>query len=280
MSGDPVSKDPVSGKPISETVPGVPYQPPKLPEIRSITPGIIIAALRAGVRDFLRAPWFGLFFGGIYAAGGLLILASLTVFDMPWMILPVAIGFPLVGPFVAVGLYEVSRRLAAGKPLVWSEVLLAVFRQRERQLGWMAFVVLFIFWIWIYQVRLLLALFLGFKTFSTIGAFAEMVVTTPEGFGFLAVGTLVGAFLAFVLFSATVIAMPLLLDRELDFVTAMIVSFKTVLKNPVAMIGWGITVTGLAIVAMAPAFLGLLVILPVLGHATWHLYVTAIDWRD
>ena len=132
------------------------YRPQALPEVRAIAPGDVLFALKAGGADFLRAPWFGLFFGGIYAAGGLLILASLTLFDMPWMILPVAIGFPLVGPFVAVGLYEVSRRLAAGQPLQWRGVLLTVFRQRDRQIGWMAFVVLFIFWIWIYQVRLLL----------------------------------------------------------------------------------------------------------------------------
>ncbi len=273
-------EEPIPRGPTNEAEPAVAYQPPRLPEIRSLTPGIILAALRAGIRDFLRAPWFGLFFGGIYAGGGLLILASLTVFDMPWMILPVAIGFPLVGPFVAVGLYEVSRRLGAGKPLLWREVLLVVFRQRERQIGWMAFVVLFIFWVWIYQVRLLLALFLGTKTFSTIDAFLALITTTPEGFGFLAVGTMVGAGLAFVLFSATVIAMPLLLDRELDFVTAMIVSFRTVLKNPVAMLGWGVCVTVLAVIAMAPAFLGLLVILPVLGHATWHLYESAIVRGD
>ncbi|MEM8689200.1 MAG: DUF2189 domain-containing protein [Pseudomonadota bacterium] len=254
-----------------------PYQPPKMPEIRSVSLDDVRTALRAGAVDFLRAPLFGLFFGGFYAVGGLFILAALTVFDNSWMIIPVAIGFPLIGPFVAVGLYEVSRTLARGELLNWSKILLVVFRQKDRQLGWMAFVVLFIFWIWIYQVRLLLALFFGFKTFSSIGDFLTLVTTTGEGLGFLFAGTLVGAFLAFVLFSSTVVAMPLLLDRDIDFVSAMITSFKTVFKNPVSMIGWGIVVTALAIIALLPAFLGLIIILPILGHATWHLFTKAIE---
>ncbi len=252
------------------------YQPPKMPEIRSITLPDVGAALRAGMADFARAPLFGLFFGCFYAIGGLLILGALTVFETSWMIIPIAIGFPLVGPFIAVGLYEVSRTLAAGELLHWDKILTSVVRQRERQLGWMAFVVLFIFWIWIYQVRLLLALFFGFKTFSSVGDFLTMTTTSTEGLAFLFTGTLVGAFLAFVLFSSTVIAMPLLLDRDIDFVSAMITSFKTVFKNPVAMLSWGVIVTALAILALLPAFLGLIIILPILGHATWHLYTKAI----
>lgn len=252
------------------------YQPPKMPEIRSITLPDVGTALRAGAADFIRAPLFGLFFGGFYALGGLLILAALTVFDTSWMIIPVAIGFPLVGPFIAVGLYEVSRTLAAGEVLKWDKILLVVVRQRDRQLGWMAFVVLFIFWIWIYQVRLLLALFFGFKTFSSVGDFLTLITTSAEGLGFLFTGTLVGAFLAFVLFSSTVIAMPLLLERDIDFVSAMITSFKTVIKSPVPMLSWGIVVTALAILALLPAFLGLIIVLPILGHATWHLYTRAI----
>lgn len=251
--------------------------PPKVPQINDITFRDVRDALDAGFADFMRAPLFGLFFGGIYWLGGLVILASLTVLDMPWMIIPVAIGFPLIGPFIAVGLYEVSRRLASGEPLVWSEILLVVFHQRERQLSWMAFVVLFIFWMWIYQIRLLLALFLGFKSFSSIPRFIEVITTTPEGLAFLAVGTIVGAVLALVLYSATVIAMPLLLERELDFVTAIITSFKTVIKNPLPMITWGLLVAVLAIAAMVPLFLGMLVVLPILGHATWHLYKRAVE---
>ena len=252
------------------------YEPPKMPDVKKVSFADIGNALKAGVSDFLKAPLFGLFFGGIFALGGWFILASLIYLQMPWMIIPVAIGFPLIGPFVAVGLYEVSRRLAAGEPLIWKDILLVMFHQRERQLSWMAFVVLFIFWLWIYQVRLLLALFLGFKSFSSIPRFLEIITTTHEGMLFVGVGTISGAILSLLLFSATVISIPLLLDRELDFVSAMITSFKTVFKSPGPMIGWGIVVVALAIIAMLPAFIGLIVILPILGHATWHLYEAAI----
>lgn len=248
------------------------YTPPKPPAIRVIGVGDIWDALKAGLADFARAPVFGLFFGLIYAAGGVAIYFFLTVYNQLWMILPIMIGFPLIGPFIAAGLYEVSRRIAAGQELSWRAVLITVFSQRERQMGWMAFVILFVFWIWVYQIRLLVALFLGFNTPSTLSGFVDIVLTTPAGLSFLAVGTVVGAVLALFLFTATVVSMPLLLDTELDFVSAIITSFKAVTRNPIPMLGWGVVVTLLSFVAMAPAFLGLLVILPVLGHATWHLY--------
>ncbi len=256
------------------------YQPTPMLVVKTVTMQDILTALRAGISDFLRAPLFGLFFGGFYAAGGLFILASVTYFDMVWLIIPIAIGFPLIGPFAAVGLYEVSRRLAKNEPLRWRSILGVVLDQRHRQLGWMSFVILFIFWVWIYLVRILLALFFGFKSFSSVEGFFQIIVTTNEGLAFIGVGTLIGAFLAFILFSATVTAMPLLLEHDIDFISAMITSFKSVLASPVAMLGWGIVVTALGIVAMVPAFLGMIVILPVLGHATWHLYVRAIARDD
>jgi uncharacterized membrane protein len=232
----------------------------------------VTTALRQGWRDFLRAPLIGLFFGGIYAAGGIAILLLLMVYHEPWWIIPIAVGFPLIGPFVAVGLYETSRRLAAGQPLHWGEILTVVLAQRKRQVGWMAFVVLFIFWMWLYEVRMLLAIFLGFKSFSSIEAFVDVITTTPEGIWFMIVGTGVGAFISFVLFCSTVIAIPLLLDREIDLITAIIMSFKAVFENLGPMIGWGVLVVALTFAALIPVFLGLLVVLPVLGHATWHLY--------
>ena len=253
------------------------YKPPPRPVIAKVEIGDVWDALRAGASDFRHAPLLGLFFGGFYSLAGLLMLALLIKFETPWMIIPIAIGFPLVGPFVAVGLYETSRRLAADEPLNWSEILSVVIKQRQRELGWMAFVVLFIFWIWIYQVRLLLALFFGLKSFSSVDGFLDAVLTTPQGLSCLATGTAVGGALAFVLFASTVIAMPLLLEREVDFITAIITSFQTVFKSPVPMLCWGIVVTGLAVLALLPAFLGLLIVLPILGHATWHLYRRAIE---
>lgn len=242
------------------------------PVLRTISMNDVKMCLSEGWGDFLAHPGFGLFFGGIYMFGGLAILGLLTSIGAPWMIIPLAIGFPLLGPFVAVGLYEVSRRRHAGEPVTRKGVLAQVFHQRERQLGWMAFVVMFIFWIWVYQVRLLLALFLGFKSFSSWDRFTDIVLSTPEGWGFLAVGTLVGGFLALVLFSTTVISLPMLAEREVDFVTAMITSVAAVVKNPVPMLSFGFIVGVSTLVALLPVFIGLLVVLPVLGHATWHLY--------
>lgn len=253
------------------------YEPPRLPVVREVTFADLRGALAAGWSDFAAAPAFGLFFGGIYTLCGLLMLAFLTVLKAPWMIIPLAVGFPLLGPFVAVGLYEVSRRRLAREPLKWKPVVSVILEQRNRQLGWTAFIVLFIFWIWIYQVRLLIALFLQSQNFSSIEGFTSVLTTTPSGLTFLAVGTCVGAVLAFVLYATTVITMPLLLDRDIDFISAMIVSFTTIQRSPRTMIAWGVFIGVLTMIALVPAFLGLLIGLPVLGHATWHLYVRAVD---
>jgi uncharacterized membrane protein len=248
---------------------------PKL-QINPLSMQDVRAAFADGWRDFRTYPAFGLFFGAIYALGGIFIAVMLTFYHLPWMIIPVAIGFPLIGPFIAVGLYEISRRHQRGEAVGWTAILAEVFRQRERQLSWMAFVVLFIFWIWIYQIRLLMALFLGFRIPATLDAFANVVLTTPQGLLFLAIGTVVGAVLAMILFTATVISMPLLLDHDVDFVTAMLTSMRTVIENPAPMLAFGLVVAALAIAALIPLFLGLLVVLPVAGHATWHLYRRAI----
>lgn len=252
--------------------------PPQMKlKINKLTVDDVKAAFSAGFADFRSVPMFGLFFGAIYAVGGIFITIALTYFHQPWMIIPVAIGFPLVGPFIAVGLYEVSRRRERGENITWSAVLREVFRQRERQLSWMAFVVLFIFWIWVYQVRLLMALFLGFRIPASLEGFATLALTTPDGLLFLAVGTVVGAVIATILFTITVISMPLLLDHDLDFITAMLTSVKAVAENLLPMIVFGVVVALSALVSLVPAFMGLLLVLPIAGHATWHLYRRTIS---
>lgn len=247
-----------------------------IPEVNALHFDDLGACLRKGFADFRRAPVFGLFFGGIFAFGGLLIVQTFVVFDKGWMIYPVMIGFPLIGPFVAVGLYDVSRRLEAGRPLAWSEILTVISAQTSRQLPYMAFVMLFIFWIWIYQVRLLIALILGRVSVPDFSTFLQIITTTPEGWAFILVGHVVGACFALLLFSLTVISIPLILDRDVDFITGMITSVKTVLKSPLVMLSWGVFVTLAVMASFIPLFLGLLVVLPVLGHTTWHIYKKAV----
>jgi len=241
------------------------------PVVRRVTAVDIAEALSAGLRDFQALPFYGLAFGALYAAGGIAILLCLTAFGLVYLAYPLAAGFALIGPFVAIGLYELSRRRESGQEIslrgIWATV-----RSRS-EIGWMAFVTLFVFVIWMYQVRLMIALLLGLNaSFSSLQQFIAVVLTTNEGLMFLVIGNAVGAALSLILFSLTVVSFPLLLDRDVDFVTAMVTSVRSVVTSPVPMIGWAAVIVVLLIVSIMPYFLGLLVTLPVLGHATWHLY--------
>lgn len=241
------------------------------PDVRPVATTDIAEALVEGLRDFQALPVYGLAFGVLYAAGGIAILMCLTAFGMIYLAYPLAAGFALIGPFVAIGLYDISRRREQGQPVsfgaIWSTV-----RSRS-EIGWMAFVTLFIFVVWMYQVRLLIALMLGLNaSFSSFQEFMTAVLTTTAGLTFLIIGNAVGALLSLILFSLTVVSFPLLLDREVDFVTAMVTSVRAVVTSPLPMIGWAAVIVILLIVSALPYFLGLVVTLPVLGHATWHLY--------
>ena len=241
------------------------------PVVRRIAAADIAEALSEGLRDFQAMPLYGLIFGAFYAAGGIAIVLCLTAFGLVYLAYPLAAGFAMIGPFVATGLYEVSRRREAGQPVsvaaIWATV------RTRGEIGWMAFVTLFVFVIWMYQVRLLIALLLGLNaSFSSLREFMTVVLTTNEGLLFLAIGNAVGAALSLILFSLTVVSFPLLLDRDVDFVTAMVTSVRAVVTSPLPMIGWAALIVVLLAVSARPYFLGLVVTLPVLGHATWHLY--------
>lgn len=244
---------------------------PQEPVIRQISFNDLVDSLSAGVRDFQAYPAFGLFFGAIYALGGLAILGCALWWDLVYLVYPLAAGFALIGPFVAVGLYEVSRQRELGEKPTWPTMFGAIFSQGGKEISWMAFVTVFLFIIWMYQVRLLIALFFGLHGMPA-GAFPTVLFTTAQGLAFLAVGHAVGAVLATVVFSLTVVSFPLLLDRDVDFVTAMITSVRSVVSNPLPMLGWALCVLLLLFTASLPVFLGLIVVLPVLGHTTWHLY--------
>lgn len=248
-----------------------PAQQKRDPIVRPVTVSDIAEAIGAGLRDLQATPLLSLGFGALYALGGLAILFSVTALGMPYLAYPLAAGFAIMGPFVAVGLYEISRRREQGLPVTLGGLWRTVRSRSE--VGWMAFVTLFIFIIWMYQVRLLMALFLGFNAnFATLPQFISVVLTTQEGLLFLALGNVIGAVLSVILFSLTVVSFPLLLDRDVDFITAMITSVRAVVTSPGPLVAWALVIVMLLIVSALPAFLGLIFTLPVLGHATWHLY--------
>ena len=251
-------------------------QPPALPEVDKVTADDITASLKAGFSDFLARPVMSGFFGLFYAVFGLLLVWCLLWIGKIWMIIPALIGFPLVAPFAAAGLYEMSRRLQKEESFGWSEILTVMANQRKREMGWMAFVTLFILWVWFYQFRTVLVIVLQDSSFSDLDGFLNTVFFTPEGWTFLAIGSCVGAFLSAVLFSVTVIAMPMLLDREMDFVSAMLTSIRVVTESPVVMLGWAAIIAFTMLLSLVPAFLGLIFTLPILGHTTWHLYQRAV----
>ncbi|MGB0661020.1 MAG: DUF2189 domain-containing protein [Mangrovicoccus sp.] len=246
------------------------------PVIKPITQETIKACLHQGFEDFKTAPSYGLFFGAVYAIGGLVLYIIARGLGMSFIALPLALIFPLIGPFVAIGLYEVSRRLHAKEELTWPAVLGVLFSQRHRQLPYIGAIMVFMVMIWLVISRLTFAVFLGNN--SIINFYSSMdTMLTLDGLTMILVNIAVGASVAFLLFAITVISIPMLMEREMDFVTAMITSFEFVTENLVPMLTWGAAVIGLLLVAMLPAFLGLIVVLPVLGHATWHLYRAAVE---
>lgn len=248
------------------------------PRVRAITVDDISAALTDGLRDFRAAPSFGLMVGIVYAIGGNLLFWIAAAWDLALLAYPLAAGFALIAPFAAVGIYELSRRMETGEPTNLSDLVGAVPPHARRELAYMGLVTFFGLLVWIYAAGFVYALFFGMRPLPT-DDIVTMIVSTPRGVAFLVVGNLLGAVLATVVFSISVISYPLLLDRDIDFVTAMIASIRSVLAAPMPMLGWGIFIATLLAIAILPMFLGLVVILPWLGHASWHLYrrATAVD---
>lgn len=251
-------------------------QLPPWPVLRDIGRNDVIAALSDGLRDIARAPLYSLFFGALFSLLGILITYLLLVVGSSYWVLPLAAGFPLVGPFAAVGLYEVSRRLEMGEPLSWPAVLGAVIREGRFQLPSYAFVTLFVFLIWVYLAHLIFALSFGSSPLVNVSSSID-ILFTGSGIAMLIGGTIVGGAIAGLLFSISVIAVPMLLDRDLDVVSAMVASVQAVIRNLQPMLFWGVMIVLACVMGMLPLFLGMILVFPALGHASWHLYRRTVE---
>jgi uncharacterized membrane protein len=234
-----------------------------------IAPADLLAALRAGWGDFLAHPAYGLFFAAIFVGAGLFLSYALVAWGETMWLIPAAAGFPLVAPFVAVGLYEVSRRRETGLPLGWGTVLGATRGRGDDQILMLGAFVFVGFAFWMILAHGIFAIFLAE---SGIGSESLALFRTTAGLAMLAIGGIVGALVALAFYAITVMSLPMLVDRDVDFLTAIIVSLAAVRSNRSVLLLWAGMIAIVLCLAMIPAFLGLLIVLPVLGHATWHLY--------
>lgn len=226
-------------------------------------------ALAAGMSDFFAYPVYGLFFAAFYAIGGAALVYGLAVAGEGWWMVPAIAGFPILAPFAAVGLYEVSRRREQSEPLSWRAVLGALAGRDNDQVMMMGGVIFIAFTFWLALAHGIFAIFLGE---SGIGVSSMDLLLSPQALLMYLVGGVIGGLFAFGLYAITVITLPMLIDRDVDFITAIITSLATIRANKRVMIGWALIIAVTLTIAMIPAFLGLFIALPVLGHATWHLY--------
>ncbi len=226
--------------------------------------------LGAGVQDTLAAPVYAIGYGVFFTAIGALLTVGLARMGIV-SASPAAIGaFMLIGPLMAVGLYEISRRLRAGEPINGPAILF-VKTASPSQIAFIGVIVMVAFLAWARLAMLLFALFAAGEDL-TGGDFARFVLGTQGGLTMLAVGTAIGGVIAFGIFLLTAFSIPMLMDKEVDAVTAVRANVRLFQNNPKAMLLWAGVVTGLIVLGAAAYGLGVAIVFPVLGCATWRGY--------
>jgi len=242
------------------------------PVIRNIKANRIRHWLLLGLQDLQKAKLASLFYGFVFALAGFLM--HTVLFEASWLLSALTTGFLLVGPFLAMGLYELSRRIEAQEPPSLIPTL-TVWRNNLVNVSIFAGVLVVILLIWARASLVIFALFFegGLPTFLDV---VKTIITFEQPIFALVYFAVGGLFAAFV-FSASVVAIPLMADKQTDAVTAAIASLSAVAKNPLAMMLWAFTITSLVVASFATSFLGLIITMPIIGHASWHAYRDLIE---
>jgi len=247
-----------------------------IPVVRKIGPADLKDALSKGFADFWAMPTHIVFVGLIYPIVGLVLARLVFGYDVLPLLFPLAAGFALIGPFAALGLYELSRRREAGLNVAWKHAFDVFHSPSFGAIVALGGLLLVMFLIWIAVADRIYVATFGYASAASMPDFVNQVFDTPEGIRLILLGNGVGFLFAVVALMISVISFPLLLDRPVSPAVAMLTSVRVVLANPLTMALWGIIVVALLVIGSVPFFLGLAVVVPVLGHATWHLYRKAV----
>ncbi len=250
---------------------------PAQPIVRTIGIADLREALARGFADFNAMPTHLIFLCVIYPVVILVAARTYAGYDVLPLVFPLLTGYTLIGPLVATGMYELSRRREQGLDISRGHAF-AVLRFRSfRSIAMLGVLLMVIYFAWLFAAQTIYQSIFGGAVPASIAEFARQVLTTRSGAALMIVGCGVGFLFAVVVFTLSVVSFPLLLDRDVGVATAIGTSIRAVLANPLAMAMWGLIVAGALLIGTLPLFVGLAVVLPVLGHATWHLYRKVVE---
>lgn len=238
---------------------------------RQLTPSAAFKWLAAGWRDMVVQPLTSLIYGALVFLVSVAIIVGLVIFGLDYILFPAFAGFLVVGPLLAIGLYEKSRRLASGKP---PSLLQMIFVQPKSggQILFAGVLLCLLMLLWMRAAVIIYALFFGLRPFPGLDQIAPMLFTTPVGWAMLIVGSAVGGLFAAFSFAISAFSIPMLLNERVDALTAMGTSTALIWNNLAVMLTWGAIVVGLFLLSLATGLVGLIVVFPLLGHGTWHAY--------
>jgi len=249
-----------------------------IPAIRHIGLAELRQAMSEGVDDFLATPTQLVFLALLYPIIGMIAARIAWGGNMYYLIYPLVVGIALMGPVAAIGLYEISRRRELGYTTSWLDAV-RVFRSPAiLSVTALGLVLLGIFLLWILAAHVIYVWSFTGATHASLGALLRDLVDTPDGWRMMLLGNAIGALFAVLVLSLTVVSFPMILDREVGPVVAVCTSLRAVATNPLPMAAWGLMVAGCLVVGCLPIFVGLAVVMPILGHATWHLYRKVVAW--
>jgi uncharacterized membrane protein len=248
-----------------------------LPRVRTITPGDLLDALRKGIDDFVALPSHAIFLALIYPIAGIIIGMATFGYNLVPLLYPLAAGFALIGPVAAIGIYELSRRREQGLDTTWTHAFDLLEAESFRGIVALGLFLLVLFGVWIGLAQSIYVAYFGYAPPQSLAAFLSQVFETEPGHRMIVIGNLVGFLFALLAFAVSVISFPLLMDRKITATGAVLTSLKAIVHNPLTMALWGLIVAVALIVGSLPFFVGLAVVVPVLGHATWHLYRKVIE---